>query len=413
MKTVLMLSTVPDERPEAALQTAREIGLRTVMCAEEYDEDLAGAADAYYVADWSDTEELLRIAREEHIDGAVGLCDPAMIPVSQITEALCLAGNTPECMESFISKDGFRALQKRAGVFCPQSVVAGTAAELASESAGLNFPVIIKPMLCSSSHGMTVVWNTEGIEAAFPEAAEYSRNGLVCAEEYIRNDTLRIIEADVFLFEDDIIWDGVRWSYRLESAPLRPACDVYPVKMTDEETAEFRDTITAVLRSSGARIGEYNVEGFFTPEGKFFIVEINPRQAGIYNPLDIQVYCGVDLTKLLLTTAVGDRSYYEELKDLKRTHFDILTYSVFSIEGGIFDHMHIDPSILDNLIALRFLHGQKEGDRVDDIINAVRPIAHATFKFGSPEELEKVRARLTELVYPVMESYFCRSVCML
>lgn len=402
MKTILMMSTVPDERPEVALQTAGELGLRTVMCAEEYDEGLAGAADVYYVADWSDTEELLKIAREEQIDGAVGFCDPAMIPVSQITEALGLAGNTPECMESFISKDGFRALQKRAGVFCPRSEVAGTAAELASKSAGLNFPVIIKPMLCSSSHGMTVAGSADGIEAAFPEAAEYSRNGLVCAEEYIRNDTLRIIEADVFLFEDDIIWDGVRWSYRLESAPLRPAYDVYPAEMTDEETAEFKDAVAAVLRTSGARIGEYNVEGFFTTEGKFFIVEINPRQAGIYNPLDIQAYCGVDLTKLLLTTAVGDRSYYEELKDLKRTHFDILAYSVFSIEGGIFDHIHIDPSIQDGLISLRFLHGQKEGDRVGDIINAVRPIAHATFRFGSPEELEKVRRRLTELVYPVM-----------
>lgn len=156
MKTILMLSTVPDERPEVALQTAGELGLRTVMCAEEYDEGLVGAADVYYVADWSDTEELLRIAREEQIDGAVGLCDPAMIPVSQITEALGLAGNTPECMESFISKDGFRALQKMAGVFCPRSAVAETAAELTSKSVGLNFPVIIKPMLCSSSHGMTV-----------------------------------------------------------------------------------------------------------------------------------------------------------------------------------------------------------------------------------------------------------------
>ena len=70
MKTILMLSTVPDERPEVALQTAREIGLRTVMCAEEYDEGLAGAADSYYVADWSDPDELLRIAREAWFPGA-------------------------------------------------------------------------------------------------------------------------------------------------------------------------------------------------------------------------------------------------------------------------------------------------------------------------------------------------------
>lgn len=70
------------------------------------------------------------------------------------------------------------------------------------------------------------------------------------------------------------------------------------------------------------------------------------EKAGIYNPLDIQDYCGVDLTKLLLTTAAGDR--------------------------------------------------------VGDIITAVRPIAHLTFRFGSEEELERARVRITELVYPVM-----------
>ena len=403
-KTVMLLSTVPDERPEAALKTAADLGYRTIMCAEEPNAQLEEAADAYYVADWSDTEELLRIARKEHIDGAVGLCDPAMIPAAEITEALGLAGNSPECMESFISKEGFRELQKKAGVFCPASAVAESADELASKCAGMDFPVIIKPMLCSSSHGMTVVENPEDIKAAFPEAAGYSRNGMVCAEEFISNDELRIIEADVFLFEDDILWDGIRWCYRLESAPLRPACDVYPVNLSDAQMSELKEAVTAVLRTSGARIGEYNVEGFFTPEGRFFIVEINPRQAGIYNPLDIQDYCGVDLTKLLLTTSVGDRSYYEELKSFRRTRFNILTISVFSIEGGVFDHIHVDPSISDALIAFRYLHGQKAGDRVGDIITAVRPIAHLTFRFGSEEELERARVRITERVYPVMRN---------
>ncbi|MBR0382243.1 MAG: hypothetical protein IJH71_07405 [Eubacterium sp.] len=45
----------------------------------------------------------------------------------------------------------------------------------------------------------------------------------------IKNDSLRIIEADVFVVGSHILWDGVRFCYRLESAPLRPVYDVYPV----------------------------------------------------------------------------------------------------------------------------------------------------------------------------------------
>ena len=402
MKTIMLLSTAPDERPEMAVREADALGYRTVLCADAEYGPLMEAADAYYVTDWKDTEELLRIARSEHIDGAVGLCDPVMDAAARITEALGLPGNTLECMEDFISKDRFRDLQKRAGVFCPQSVVAQSADELETKCASLRFPVIIKPMLCSSSHGMEVLESPDGIREAFAEASAYSRNGSVCAEEFIRNDSLRIVEADVFLFDDTVIWDGIRYCYRLESAPLRPAYDTYPAVMTSEETAELRRAVSAVLKTSGARIGEYNVEGFFTDEGRFFIVEINPRQAGCYNPQDIQLYCGVNLTKLLLTTAVNDRSYFEELKSFTRTCCNVLSFSVFSMEGGVFDHICIDPAIRGNLVAFRYFHGQKEGDTVQDIVTAVRPIAKTVFRFDTAEELESARSRITELVYPVM-----------
>ena len=102
----------------------------------------------------------------------------------------------------------------------------------------------------------------------------------------------------MFVVGSHILWDGVRFCYRLESTPLRPAYDVYPVSMTEEETEEFCRTVENVLKTAGVSLGEFNVEGFFTQEGKFFIVEINPRQAGHYNPRDIQLYCGVNLTKL-------------------------------------------------------------------------------------------------------------------
>ena len=401
-KTIMILCTVPDERAETVLEKAHALGYRTVFCAEQDHEQTRKASDAYYTVDWNDTAELFRIAGEEHICGVTGLCDSAMVPAARVSEHMGLEGNTPESMRRLVSKEEFRILQRDAGVFCPSSAVAETAEELRAKCASLRFPVIIKPMLCSSSHGMTVLQEIDGIYEAFHEAEAYSRNGAVCAEEYIRNDSLRIIEADVFLYEDDILWDGIRYCYRLENAPLRPAYDVYPVEMSEEEWDEFTRTVRSVLKASGASTGEYNVEGFFTVEGRFFIVEVNPRQAGCYNPQDIELYCGVDLTRLLISTAMGDRSYYEELRHFRRTRNNILSYSVFSLRPGILDHIHIDGSIRPNLVAFRYLHGQKEGDHVEDIVNAVRPIAKTVFRFDNGDDLEIVRRKITELVYPVM-----------
>ncbi len=402
MKTIMILCTVPDERLEMVLKEAKELDYRTVFCGEEVNEATAAESDAYYKIPWSHTEKLIHIGRKERIDGVIGLCDKAMIPVSRIAEALGLPGNSVTSMERMLSKNAFRSLQEEAGVFSPRHTIVKPGDSLQSIAADFQFPVIVKPLLSSSSFGMTVLQNRDGMEEAFQTASEQSRNGEVCFEEYIQQNSLRIIEADVFVLNDDIIWDGIRYCYRLERAPLRPCYDVYPVHLTSGENTEFRHTVAMVLKTAGVKLGEYNVEGFFTKEGRFFIVEINPRQAGHYNPQDICLYCGVNLTRLLITTACGDISYYQYLKSFSRTSNPILSYSVFSMKEGILDHIHIDDSLLPKLKAYRFLHGQKEGDRVKDIHTAVRPILKAVFQFESEAELESYRTHIEGLVYPVL-----------
>lgn len=108
------------------------------------------------------------------------------------------------------------------------------------------------------------------------------------------------------------------------------------------------------------------------------------------------------MTRLLITTAVGDMSYYEELKNFRRTCNNVLSYSVFSEQKGIFDHIHMDPGLKSRLAAFRYLHGQKEGDPVLDIRNAIRPIAKAVFVFDTENELEAVRRNITQLIFPVL-----------
>jgi len=403
MKTLMILCTAPDERLEMAIKEAASLEYRTIFCGEKMHEPTKNAVDAFYVVDYADSAELIRIAQKEKIDGVVGLCDSAMIPAAKIAEALHLPGNPPETMEKLISKIEFRKLQREAGIFCPKNIVISSPEEFLKQENSMSFPVIIKPELASSSHGMTVLENSAHFEEAFREAAAVSRNGKCCVEEYVQNNSLRIIETDIFLYEDDFFWDGMRYCYRLDIAPLRPAYDVYSVSLSEKELAEFRNSVASVLKHAGAKIGEYNLEGFFTKEGRFFIIEINPRQAGHYNPQDIQLYCGVNLTKLLITTAVGETGYYKEVKNQKRTYRHILSYSVFSEKNGILDSIHIDESIKPKIREFRYLMGQKEGDSIQNIIDAVRPIAQIAFEFDSAEELESTRKRISELVYAVVK----------
>ena len=108
-KSILVLSTVPDERLEMVLKECRTLGYRSIYCGEPHP-DAASQADVCYIADWDDLSELKDIALKENIDGAVGLCDKAMVPVSRLTEELSLPGNNPESIERILSKNGFRQL---------------------------------------------------------------------------------------------------------------------------------------------------------------------------------------------------------------------------------------------------------------------------------------------------------------
>lgn len=175
----MILCTVPDERLEIVLQQARKLGYRTVFCGEKQYTAGDVPADRIVTANWNDTAQLIHIAAEEEIDGVVGLCDPAAIPAAEIAQTLGLTGNSPDSVKQLLSKSSFRLLQQKAGVFCPHHAVINSPQEMQHICKSLRFPIIVKPMLSSSSHGMTVLSNMSDASAAFDEAAAVSRNGAV------------------------------------------------------------------------------------------------------------------------------------------------------------------------------------------------------------------------------------------
>ena len=401
-KKIMIISSSLDGRLLTAAETAKKLGIQTVAVVRREDNTAAVDADRCYAADGDETDRLLEIAKKEKIDGVLGVWDRSALSAAIIAKELGLPGNSPKCIKSLLEKGSFRRLQKEAGVFCPEYFETVTDRGLKEKCKGLHFPIIIKPVLCSSSFGQTLLYDDKNISFAFEKAAAYSQNGFVCVEEYIKNDSLRILETDVFLVGDDILFDGNCWCYRFPEEPLRPVLVEYPVFLENGLKEEFESTIKKLLSASGARLGEFNVEGFFTDDGRFFVIEINPRPAGYYCQQDIQLFCGVDYTKLLVTTALGDMSYYEELKSFKRQENHILSYAVFSFRSGIFDHVHIDPDIRDSLLTFRAFPGGESGAYIDDIHADNRPVGIAVFKFSSAEKLKEVRNHIRELVYVVL-----------
>ncbi len=401
-KKIMVMSASIDGRLLTAVKTAKELGMETVAIVRLEDELSVPNADHCYAVDGEDTEQLLEIAKREKIDGVLGVFDKTALSAAIIADEMGLVGNSPECVRTLMEKGRFRNLQKNIGLFSPAHIESDQTEGLKEKCAGLTYPVIVKPVLCSSSFGQTRIEDERELIPAFRNAAEYSRNGAVCIEEFVEHDSLQILEAEVFLVGDEILWDGVYWCYRFPEAPLRPVLCVFPDTLDSRQEMVFKAAVKKALLASGARIGEFDIEGFFTEEGEFFIIEINPRPAGYYAQQDVQLFCGVDYTKLLVTTAVGDLSYYEELKHFQRQRQYLLSYAVFSFRPGVFDHVYIDPAIKEALLVFRAFPGGESGAYIEDIHADNRPVGMAVFGFSSEEEMNRVRDHIRELVYVVL-----------
>ena len=404
-KKIMIMSSSLDGRLLTAVETAKKLGVKTVACVRHEDDAAAAGADICYSVDGDETDKLLEIAKKEKIDGILGVWDKTALSAAIIAKELGLPGNSPDSVAVLLQKGKFRNLQRKTGVFHPNYFETASRDGLEETCANLRFPVIVKPVLCSSSFGQTMLHDPCDIVPAFEKAAAYSRNGLVCVEEFIEHDdALRILEAEIFLVGDTILWDGLYWCCRFKEAPLRPVLVTFPVSLDMEQEREFQSTVKKVLLASGVRIGEFDIEGFFTKEGRFFIIEINPRPAGYYCQQDVQLFCGVDFTKLLVTTALGDMSYYEELKSFKRQRRYILSYAVFSFLPGIFDHVHFDPAIKKSLLIFRAFPGGEPGAYIEDIHADNRPVGTAVFGFSSEEELNWAEKNIRDLVYVVLKT---------
>ena len=143
------------------------------------------------------------------------------------------------------------------------------------------------------------------------------------------------------------------------------------------------------------------METYFTESGEVFVIEMNPRQAGNYIPQLIEQHTGVNLCKLLVTTAVNDMGYFESLKKFHRKNNYVTLQVVFSEKNGILKSVYIDPLIekyvlwVDQVIEC--------GSEVRRGINGFDAIAFVNMQFEDYETQHRFTDNIEKYIYPVVE----------
>lgn len=402
MKKLMVLGGGVNQMP--LIKAAKDCGYTVVLC--DYSDNAPGIelADCFYRVSIIDGDAVLEVAEKEKIDGIVANTEAAMTVVARVAETLGLTGNSVKSIENLASKKQFRKMQKECGLFAPGYFEVASLQELNEKTAGMKFPIIIKPSESSGTRGTTKIESAEDAEKigeAFGVCRAFSRNDLVTVEEYVNMPSLTVIEGDIFVNRGEILWDGLFATRRSAAAPMIPMTYIFPLRLEEEKYERVKRDLASAIQNAGICHGQYNAELYFTESGELFIIEINARQGGNQIPKAIKLHSGIDMDKLLVTTAVGDNSYWDELKTFKRLNRIMAWHLIFPRSAGAYRGVRIAESISDKVKSLQKF--EPLGTELENTSNAASIIGIAEIEFESFAEQDEICPVIEELIVPVVE----------
>ncbi len=399
MKKVMILGG--GENQVQLINAAKEEGYNVLVC--DWKTDIPGfnLADKFIQVSTLDSEAVLKVAIEEKINGVISNSEPAMANVAYIANKLNLIGNPLQSLEILLSKNRFRELQDKSNLYAPKHYCSNNVGNILDNSKKFNFPVIIKPNQSSGSRGTTYIqtFDERKIINAFYKCQEFSRDSNVEIEEFVKLKDDYIIDGDIFVFNDYIIWNGLFKCLRMKDFWWIPTSHEFPLNICDTQLFEMKHSISTAIKSAGIVHGEFNVEGYFTNNDDFFIIEINPRQGGNSIPSLIQQQCGLDLNRLLLTTCVGDISYFENVKSYKFEDKYLTNHMFFSSQIGIFKGIEIDSSLSKYVIQI---DEYRKGEFNNGIENAASVLGRCIIQYPDQITQKNFDSKLDELIIPVI-----------
>ncbi len=291
------------------IETARRMGLTTVVT--DYDPDAPGLkyADIAIIASTRDHEGTVRHARKYvreggRIDGVLTVGTDASMTVAAVAAALNLPGNKFETAEAATNKIKMRQRFQAHNVPSPDFRECWDINDIYDFIKSHTFPLVIKPSDNMGARGVRKIESQREAEHAFQEARDASPSGECLIEEYIDGEELSI---DALVYNDDIIFTGIADRiiafppHFVEIGHIMPS--IQPAESIRDACDVMRKGIKALGITHGAAKGDIKI----TPQGAV-IGELAARlSGGFMSTHTFPLSSGIDLMKAMIQIALGQK----------------------------------------------------------------------------------------------------------
>lgn len=384
------------------ISAAKESNYIVVLCDKNSDCVGREMADVFYAVDIIDINEIHQVALRENVHGIISNSEVVMGVVAEVSSRMELIGNSKECIDTLASKYLFREFQEKIGVFAPKHFLVDKLDAIGEIVEQLTFPIVVKPVQCSGTRGTQRFdeCDMDKIKESIASCISYSRNSKCAIEEFVEMPSLSVLEGDIFINDGRIFWGGLFFTNRSKNLPMVPMTYMSPYVDTDEHMAIVKKNLEHIVKKMPIKHGQYNVEAYFDNNGNFFVIEINARQGGHGLPAFVKLATGVDMDKLLVTTAVGEFEYFENIMKSSIKQKYATRHAVFSDVYGYYEGIYISPEIKKYVLEVQ--EEKKTGDYVEKRINGSSVVGFVNLLFDSYDEQHYYSENIEKYIYPVV-----------
>jgi biotin carboxylase len=267
-----------------------------------------GIAEKSYVVSTADISEVLRIASNEDVDGVIAPCtDVAVLTASFVSSALGLAGVDENAARVLTDKVLFRALLRDLGIPHPSLLREFSGDEQGRILNQINQAVIIKPNKASGSRGVRIVYESrerQDMQVAIQTAQANSMDGKALIEELVKGSHH---SAEGVVLAGELL--HVTVTERLTVDPPYTATRGHIVlpEQGVSLNSQLRKAILNLFSQLKVSNSVFDCDFVVTSDGTVMILELTPRLGGNLLSELVQEACGVDMVKVAIDLALGEK----------------------------------------------------------------------------------------------------------
>ena len=258
--------------------------------------------DKFYPISFKEKDEVLRVCREERIDGITSFSLESALPtVVYVAQAMGLVSNTEECVRLTETKYAQRKAFEQHGIPVPKfkKLKKGDAIDVT----GIQYPIIVKPMDSGGSQGITKLDSSFGLEEALRAAFDRSRTEQAIVEEFVDGrefsvEALSHHGKHYILQITDKVTSGT--PHFIEMQHHQPA------DISQEVANQIRAMVEKALTALKIENSPSHTEIKLNSRGELYIIEIGARLGGDFITSDlVRLSTGYDMVKGTIELAVG------------------------------------------------------------------------------------------------------------